>query len=906
MSNFIYKGEKTREISFPLGGVGGGCIGLAGNGRLIDWEIFNRPNKGSLNGMSHFAVRAERGGKVLDARILHGDLPPPYTGEMAGARFNSGFGWGPRRENLCGMPHFREHLFEGTYPTAKIKFAGEEKFPGTVTLHAWSPFIPANDHDSSLPGAFFEVDIVNTANTAIDYTVVGAVSNPFGKDNALNQLTRHGNMHQLTLSNSGIAMDAPEYGTLTLGTEAEREEVSCQEYWYRGRWCDDLEVYWQELTAPGRFSNRTYNQGAQSGYTGRDTGHIAVHFTLAPGARRRVRFVITWHVPNCFNYWRWKRPRRQAEDYKQRIADAGLENGWRNWYATQWRDSADSGRYALQNWLRLAKETYCFRDALFNSSLPAPALDAVSANLSTLKSPTCLRLENGTLYGWEGAGTDAGSCEGSCTHVWNYAQAPAFLFPALERSMREANYAYSVDEHGGSHFRLMLPLGIRADSKDIGPCADGQFGDIIKTYRDWKICGDSDWLGGLWPAMRRTIEYAWSKNNPFQWDPGESGVLWGRQHHTLDMELFGPNAWLTGYYLAALKAAAEMAPVCDDAEFGAKCRTLFAKGKAWADRHLFNGEYYHQLIDFADREQLKKYDTEKVKVSDIYWSDEHGEIKYQVGEGVEVDMTIAQWHANLYGLGEIYDPRQVKKALAATFRYNYRSDLRDTPNPWRIYALNDEAGLQICSWPAHVRRPHIPLPYAQEDQGGYTYAAAIQMIQSGLIEEGMLVIRAVRDRYDGAKRNPWNEIECGSNYARAMASFALLHAFSGFRFDMTAGMIGFAPVEEHGDNHCFFWSLASGWGTVSLAGGLIQLAVLYGRLEIKSLLLPSVKNRLVESVRIGDRPVNYERSADAIKFAGAVEITPDKPLTIFASGASTAPEIQGLGVRRRNEPRPPL
>src|SRR5690606_38458013 len=108
----------------------------------------------------------------------------------------------------------------------------------------------------------------------------------------------------------------------------------------------------------------------------------------------------------------------------------------------------------------------------------------------------------------------------------------------------------------------------------IGPCADGHFGANIKTYREWKLCGDDDWLRALWPAIVKALEYAWSKDNPDLWDPEETGVLWGRQHHTLDMELFGPNAWLSSIYIAALAAAAEMAAAIEDSEFAAKCDRL--------------------------------------------------------------------------------------------------------------------------------------------------------------------------------------------------------------------------------------------------------------------------------------------------------------------------------------------
>ena len=183
--------------------------------------------------------------------------------------------------------------------------------------------------------------------------------------------------------------------------------------------------------------------------------------------------------------------------------------------------------------------------------MPRPVLDAVSANISILKTSTCLRLEDGAFYGWEGCHANSGCCEGSCTHVWNYAYAMPFLFPNLERSLRELDYRYNQRADGGMSFRLQLPLG--SPRSEFRPCADGQFGGVLKVYREWKISGDTKWLRRLWPAVRKSIDFAWAETNLDRWDPDQTGVLHGRQHHTLDMELFGPNAWLTGFYLAAPK-----------------------------------------------------------------------------------------------------------------------------------------------------------------------------------------------------------------------------------------------------------------------------------------------------------------------------------------------------------------
>ncbi|RME61552.1 MAG: hypothetical protein D6790_07615, partial [Caldilineae bacterium] len=679
--------------------------------------------------------------------------------------------------------------FEGPFPIAQITYQ-DESFPGQVRLEAFNPFIPLNPDDSGIPGAFFEFHATNTTPEALTYTLVGVLANPLPANN-VNRVIQGAEGPILHLACDSLAPDDLRYGDLTLAAAAPGQSgatASWQEYWFRGAWFDSLEVYWKDLTTPGPFRNRTYPV-EQAG--ARNEGLLALHIPAQPGETVRARFVITWNFPNCERYWE---PRNLVsfDEIGVGFDPQEVTAHWRNFYATRWTDSRASARDALENWNWLHEETARFRDALVQSDLPPAALDAVTANLAILKSPTVLRLEDGTFYGWEGCHPSEGCCEGSCTHVWNYQQALPFLFPSLERSMREADYRYNLRPDGGMPFRLQLPLG--AGQWRFRPCADGQFGGVLKTYRDWKICGDDDWLRKVWPSVRASLEFAWSPSNEDRWDPERTGVLWGRQHHTLDMELFSPNSWLTGFYVAALKAAAEMAEHLGEPERAAAYRDIFQRGKAWADAHLFNGEYYIQRIDLEDRslvEHFDRGDEELVQgrgALNTYWDEEHGEIKYQIGEGSSIDQVVGQWHASLYGLGEVFDPEQVRSAVAAIFRHNFVPEMRSHPNPCRIYSLNDEAGLVICAWPGGVRKPVIPAPYSQETMNGFEYAAASHMIMHGMVEEGMTCVEALRRRYDGERRNPWNEFECGSNYARSMASYALLLAFSGFRFDSARGM----------------------------------------------------------------------------------------------------------------------
>ncbi len=872
MESFVYREENTSQISFPLGGIGTGCIGLAGNGRLIDWEIYNRPNKGSVNGFSHFAIRVENEADVLDARILHGDLHAPYQGELNASKFST-FGWGPRREYLTGLPHFRAVDFHGEFPLAQLAFQ-DDSFPGQVQLEAFNPFIPTNADDSGLPAAFFEFCVTNTTAADLTYTLVGALTNPLPAHN-LNRVVTGAGGTALHLACDSLQPEDTAWGTLTLATDADLSDdvsVSWQEYWFRGTWFDNLEVYWNDLNTPGAFVNRTYASGltASGGgarFTEQDTGVLAVHLPVAAGASRRVRFVIAWNFPHCENYWKPEADRAT----------------WKNYYAARWEDARATADYALTEWTRLHDETRRFQEALFASTLPLPALDAVSANLAILKSPTVLCLEDGTFYGWEGLHPDEGCCEGSCTHVWNYQQALPFLFPDLERSMRIADYRYNLLDDGAMPFRMQLPLG--SAPWPFRPCCDGQFGGVMKTYRDWKVSGDDAWLRTLWPAVKKSLEYAWSPDNVDRWDPECSGVLTGRQHHTLDMELFGPNSWLTGFYLGALKAAAAMAAHLGEEETATEYQAIFERGKTWVDSHLFNGEYYMQQIDLTDRSLLEAYGAQDDTLRggsavDAYWNGEHQEIKYQIGEGSSIDQVLAQWHASLYGLGDLFDPQQVEQACAAIYRHNFVPDMSQVYNPCRIYSLNDEGGLIICAWPQDARKPLIPAPYSQETMNGFEYAAASHMIMVGLVDEGMRCVEAVRHRYDGARRNPWNEFECGNNYARSMASYALLHAFAGFQFDMVQGLIGFDPVLTGQEEFCCFWSLDAGWGQFRLAPESCTLQVLYGCLPLRYLRLPFLADSEVTQVMLGDEPVAFVRTADGICMEAGITIQAGQTLQI--------------------------
>ena len=828
-----YTGKYTKEISFPLGGIGTGSIGLDGEGRLVDWEIFNKPSKGSTNGLSHFAIRAIQNGKIT-AAVLNGDMQKELIGQYNKHKWSwNSYGSGANNEKMCGFPHFKNVEFNGEFPIASIDFK-DEKFPGNVNMTAFNPFIPLDSKNSSLPAAFFEFEVENTTAENIKYQIALSVSNPY--DKSMNKADVNNRFKTMTLYNMGVGKDDVQYGDLTLATDC--DIAYTQSYWYRGSWKDGVVSFWNDFSTENNIKERIYN--TEGSY---DMGTLIAEISLCPNEKKKAKFILSWNVPNNYNYW---------NECKN---DDGTHKTWKNYYATIFENSVQTAIYSLENWDDLYNRTLTFKNTLHKSTLPKEVIDAASSNLSVLKSPTVLRLEDGSFYGWEGVAELIGLCEGTCQHVWNYAYALCFLFPDLERSIREVEFKYSTDEYGKMMFRTNLPLG--REMFEGRACVDGQMGSVIKCYREWKISGNNKWLEDNWENIKKVLEYAWSEKNDDCWDLNKDGVLEGRQHHTLDMELFGPSSWLEGMYLAALKAASRMGEFLGDTKKAQEYRELFEKGYKWTKDNLFNGKYFIQKIDLTDKSIPDRFNA-----SDVYWNEETNQIKYQVNNGSSIDQMLAQWHADIIGLGEIFDKEQMSSALLEMMKNNFKPTMRDFINHWRVFALNDEAGTIICDYPADCNKPKIQLPYSEETMTGFEYSFAGLLCSQGKIDDGLKVVKAVRDRFDGEKRNPWNEFECGNNYARSMASYALIPILSGFEFDMPNNYIGFNPYKT--DDFKCIWSLADAWGDFEIKGNIIKVNVFEGEMCLESLGLKFCD--CISSLKIDDKQLDFKFENGIIYF----------------------------------------
>jgi non-lysosomal glucosylceramidase len=783
-------GRNLDEVAFPLGGIGTGMITLGGWGQLRDWEIRNRPDKGYCVPEAFFMLKVGSGKRSV-TRVLQGPVGGGYVGG----------GHTVRRDAGQGLPHFRKVSFDGRFPVATVRLS-DPSVPLQVELEAFNPFIPLDDKNSSIPVAILLYRFTNPTSKTISATLFGNLTNIIGDPNAikrLNQAKRSRGIGGLYLTTDSRP-DQPGPGSMALATPWEDVAV-----W--PRWKDPaIAKYWEAVAESDRFPPR--------GKGTTDTGTVAGRFQVRGGQTVTIPFFIAWHFP-IFEHWHKPEGRPPAT--------------WRNYYATVWSDAWDVAAYTAKHFNRLRRGTLLFRDTLFESTLPTHVLDAVSSQISILKTPTCLRLTDGTFYAFEGCSDNQGCCEGTCSHVWNYAQALPYLFPALQRSVREAEWENSMQDDGFVTFRMPLPLGTKA-TPTFHPAADGQMGTVMQVYREWLVSGDDGWLRKMWPKTKKALEFAWK-----YWDADKDGVMEGMQHNTYDIEFYGPNTITGSLYLGALRAAELMAEYLGEKSKAAEYRALRERGSAWADKHLFNGEYYEQKVRPRAHEAWPepfRGMAERAGRDDKFpWP------KWQYGKGCMSDQLIGQWYAQMLGLGDLYDKRHVRKALQAIFRHNWRADLSEHPCLLRIYALNDEAGLLTGTWP-RGERPGYAMYYSDEVWCGIEYQVASHLIYEGMVEEGLAIVKGARDRYTGERRNPWDEIECGHHYARSMSSYALLLALSGFSYCAPEQRLGFAPRVFADDFACLF-SVGSGWGLYRQKARQksteASVEVRYGSLTLKTL-----------------------------------------------------------------------
>ena len=785
-----YEGEELSNIAYPLGGMGAGMFCMEGTGALTQFSLRHAPNLTAEHNI--FAALAIKDGGTVTARVLEGPVPRRKIWNTTDTRRFQGKAAGLSGRNF-GLPRFADCTFNARFPFASIVLR-DAALPVKAAITGWSPFVPNDDLLSCLPGATVEYTLSNTGESPLECVFYFAAINPLGLNNQQDSVWQ--SESGFTMSQAAGA-DAPwEEGHLRVATES--ETVYTDTAWFRGGWFDPFTMVWNQIKNAQCVQKQFDDPGARSA-----GGTLAVPFALQPGESKTVRLHFTWYVPES--------NLRQGEETEEDVA-AGSAGTYKPWYAARFGGIDEVTRFYRENVEEMRRRTMLFTDTLYAAILPDGVLEAVGANLCILKSPTILRQYDGRLWCWEGCHDNEGSCYGSCTHVWNYAQAICHLFPQLERSLRQTEFNENQDERGHQVFRASLP--IRPTKHDFHAAADGQLGGVMKMYRDWQISGDTEWMLSLWPKVKQSLAYCIA-----EWDPADEGVIRQPHHNTYDIEFFGAEPLCTLMYLGALKAAAHMATAAGETDQAAQYEALREAGAAYVSTRLFNGEYLFQAVEWEkkiDESVLTPSFGGTLSPEALALIQEEGP-KYQYGMGCLSDGVLGAWKAALYGLGDVMPRDMVRAHLQSIFKYNLNEDLSAHANTQRPgYAIGADGGLLLCSWP-RGGKPSLPFVYSDEVWTGIEYQVASHLVLEGFVEEGLAIVRTLRKRYDGADRNPFNEYECGHWYARALASYALFQSFTGARYEKTTRVLYIKPAVA-GDVQALL-SFDGGYGLAGVKDG---------------------------------------------------------------------------------------
>ena len=810
--NAVYNGSNLDHIAFPIGGIGAGMVCLEGTGAISHVSVRNSPDV--YNEPLMFAAISVKG-LEHGAKILEGPIPTwKYFERPNTAR-------GGERTSY-GLPRFQNVDFTSRFPFASIQLSDKD-LPLAVKISAWSPFIPGDADNSSLPVGSFEYTFRNTGSSKIEAVFSFNSVNFMKKGSGVNSIEPMTN--GFLLKQKGTEKEPFYQGDFAIFTD--QASTVTDHCWFRGGWWDPLTMTWGNIEQ-GNLQAVSPVEKESPGAS------LFVPVILAPNEEKTIRLMVSWYVPDS--------NLRVGEDPKgapKCDPNSGCCSSpfYQPWYSGKFKNINEVANYWQMNYNDLKTKSQLFTDAFYGSTLPSEVLEAVAANLTILKSPTVLRQRDGKLWAWEGCNDNSGCCEGSCTHVWNYAQAIPHLFPSLERSLRNTEFNVSQNEAGHQAFRSALP--IRPKIHDFHAAADGQLGGMMKVYRDWRISGDNQWMKDLFPKVKESMDYCIST-----WDPRNVGVVEEPHHNTYDIEFWGPDGMCNSFYLGALLSITQMGEYLG--EDVTKYRKLMESGKKFMVDSLYDGEYFIQKIKWKG---LKA--PNPIELSKNMWNSNYSEEaqkllqqegpKDQYGKGCLSDGVLGFWLARMSGLDNPIDAAPIKSHIDAVYKYNLKHDLSDHVNPQRpTYAIGKDGGLLICSWPKGGKLS-LPFVYSNEVWTGIEYQVASHLMLMGEVEKGLDIVRTCRTRYDGKTRNPFDEYECGHWYARAMSSYGLLQGLTGVRYDAVEGIL---YIDSKVGDFKSFLSTETGFGNVGLKDGKPFLKMMVGNLNVKKVMVSGVEGKL--------------------------------------------------------------
>src|SRR5665213_477385 len=523
--NTEYKDEYLNRVAFPIGGIGAGMFCLEGTGALSHMSVRNKPE--IYNEPALFAAIEVKGLKN-GIKVLEGPVP---EWKVFGSR---GSGNGDAGATY-GLPRFASAKFMTTFPFGTVDLQDND-IPLKVKITGWNPFIPTDEDNSSLPVGCLEYNFTNNSKQTISAVFSFNSKNFLASDreaeNSINPISNGFILAQQRTKEK-------PYLESSFAVFTDDDNTKVDHCWFRGGWWDPITMAWNNIEKGILRETPPVKKDAPG-------ASLFVPFSLSPGSKKTIRLMMAWYTPLTTLHIgevmkEDKKACNPASGCCGGPTDLRVETGKKNgssdykpWYSSKFDNIQEVASYWRKNYSDLYKKTNLFKTSFYRSTLPPEVMEAVAANLTIIKSTTVLRQYDGRLWSWEGCGDDVGCCSGSCTHVWNYAQAMPHLFPSLERSLRNTEFCENQNNAGHQVFRANLPIS--PAKHDFYAAADGQLGGIMKVHRDWRISGDSKWLSKIYPMVQVSMDYCITT-----WDPKNKGVVEEPHHNTYDIEFWGPD-----------------------------------------------------------------------------------------------------------------------------------------------------------------------------------------------------------------------------------------------------------------------------------------------------------------------------------------------------------------------------
>ena len=794
--------NELKYIGMPVGGLHAGTVYVGGDGRLWLWQIYNESFEYVQEGIDPKTVKWNDGTELRDIRSRDGSayVEPAIANNKR--VLEQGFAVkvivnGKAFIKELSEEHWDEIVFKSTYPMATIKYSSKD-FPVAVSLKVYSPFIPLDAQDSALPATILRLEIKNTTSSNIDISVLGWMENGVNKLTG-NVKTGKRKNEVLTTENSTSIFSSFEPVSDDLKNAHDSGTICFTLHKAKGKMYADLNPW----PVTGKHFIAAATSSASADAPEKLVGGIGVTETIGPGKSVKADYSVSWHFNNA------------NVNLQKIVKDAKL--GFH--YATRFKDAAAVSAYLQTNFEKLTKTTELWVTTWNDSTLPYWFLERTFINTNTLATANTYRFANGRFWGWEGVG----ACAGTCTHVWQYAQAVARIFPELERDLRH---------------RVDLGVGFKEDSGAIifraenesRPAIDGQAGTVLRFYREHQISGDDTFLQTNWPKIKKAIQFMLDQ------DKNGDGMTDTPMENTLDAVWEGEIAWIVGLCIAGARAGQAMAEEMNDTSFAHTCEAYVTNGRKNMEQELFNGEYFiHRPDKVTGRKSLGSYNT------------------------CHIDQVYGQSWAFQVGLPRVLSKDKTVAALKALWKYNFTADVGPyikTHVGGRPYALAGEGGMVMNSNPHNEPKPYgenidWQLGYFHECMSGFEHQVAAHLMAEGMVEESLILTRSIHDRYHAAKRNPFNEIECSDHYSRAMASYGTFINACGFEYHGPKGYIKFSPA-WNAENFKAPFTSANGWGSYKQkktgAKQLHTIHLKYGELKLKELAFTKIGSNIVKRV----------------------------------------------------------